>query len=342
MKRLLFAFGLVVAAWLPTPAQDPLPPAPAATPITPRRFEVATIGSGAPEVLVWFGAATPDEAQLKFRRALAEAYRRDFVPGSGRVHLVVDLGPSGDESCAFDADFPSVLGSAGPADCLTRADAGALAAYLVAHPALVGMLRLEPGAPVESPDLLRETLQQTDLKDRSLQAFRYVGLGLTELRAGVALADPGQPEPFAGARFALDEALLMAHVQLRPAVLAVTQLGGELWQLDLLLQAPDLSPVRPDPARIYPRARLHMAVTPAESQALLVELAWRRPDATTYERLATREGAFAFPDGSLPSGATLRLVVRVPAAAAETGGVEVSLDAGRAGIARCRLDLSAP
>lgn len=371
---LLTILGLTLTA---SAAQDvPTEPALEVPPEVERRFEVATIGSGAPEVLAWFGPLEPDAAELTWRRALVDTYRKGYELGSGRVHVVMDLGPSGPSERAFSQDFPSVLGTPGPAECLTRFDSRALAQYLVANPKIVGIVRLEAeaasGTAAVQLDLQSDRTELVMPRDRSLRAFRYFGLGLREVHAGYTLpAEVGSvaEETSRLVREALDLTRELARARIQPAPGAVTHLGGELWQLDLVLAAPELHPERPDSNRTYPTTRLSLSiVTPAvapkaEDPALpenpengsepavlpappaapeLVELAWRAPGAETFARLVPRGGAFGFPDGDLPNGVTLRLVVRLPETTPDPSGtdqVEVLLDAARAGYARCVFDL---
>jgi len=340
--RLLMTLALFVshASWASAaPVQAESVPLPA------RHFEVDVIGSGAPEVLVWFGAKEPSANELGKRRALAAELRADLEPGRGSFHIVVDLGP-GEKTTPFGLDFPIVqtgVATRFQPTCLQRSDARALASYLVSAPSLAGVVELPPLRPgLASPT------------GGNLPSFLRIGLGLERRLPQVPAALPGetQAQATAGALVAVLDA---ARAGLAPVANAATHLGGDLWQFDLSLRAPQLVHVRPDPARTYPAVRLalsmaawgdEIATPPAEGEApleaapaeapVLVELAWRAPGEEAFERLVVRRGTFAFPDGNLPAGAELRVVARVPISIED---VEFTLDAGRAGRAACTLAL---
>jgi hypothetical protein len=314
----------------------------------PRHFEVEVAGSGAPELLVWFGPQEPSAKELGARRELAAALQKELGAGRGRVHLVIDLGPA-ENSVAFGLDFP--IAQAGGAtrfqpNCLLRPDSRAFAEYLVTAPALVGLVELPASRP--------GTAQATG---GNLPGFLRIGLGLKELTPEVALAPPAESQVTLTVDAVL-AAMERARAHVRPAEDAVVHLGSDLWQLDLVLGTPELAQLRPDPERTYPRTRLTLALAawgevppaaaptvgetdsaPAQDPAPapeLVELAWRTPDRTAFRRLAITGGSFVFPGGDLPEGAVLRLIARVPAGIDD---VEVTLDTKRAGRATCNLSL---
>lgn len=316
--------------------QDELADEAPSAPAPGRQFEVLQVGSGTPQLLVWFGPKEPSGEELSARGALADELRRVLVPGEGSVHLVVDLGPSA-STPAFGLDFPIV--QAGPATrfqprCFARPDSRALASYLVANPRLAGLVALPP----ERPGI-------ASAPGGNLPGFLRIGLGLLQRVPRVPAPQDGQSQVQVTAGV-LRELLARARARLMPAPGAATHLGGELWQVDLELTGPQLNRVQPDPARTYPATRLRLDFQPvtapvaegdsAPESPKLIELAWRAPGEDAFKRLALRAGAFTLPLESLPKGAELRVVARVPGS---MDALEVRLDTGRAGLVSCRVPL---
>lgn len=331
-------------------------------------FELATVGSGAPEVFVWFGPdeRSADASRLAERRALVDRLRADVEPGTGRFHVLVSAGPKGAAEVAFDRDFPRMelpSEDASEADdaVFQRQDSRALASYLTreaaggAGPVLMvraSSAATDAGAQVPTP--------------RGLERFarRGMGMGLAHF--------PWQPPAGEELAPALDAArdVLFAHraaVRLGLTAGELVQLGGDLFQVDLTLAGlgalPD--PATLDPRRTYARSRLALGLTstlvaPPENTpeieatsdsgaqraasagavAEAVELALQPTSDAPFERLPKRAAAgerFVLDRSQEPR--TLRLVLRIPAGVER---VELTLDSSRFGAARVSLARPVP
>jgi len=331
-------------------------------------IELATVGSGAPEVFVWFGLdeQVVEPSELAARRALVERLRADMEPGTGRFHVLVQAGPKGAAEVAFDQDFPDMAlpseDGAGveKAPVFQRQDTRALASYLTREAASGGgpvlMVRAAtdgtdsaPGAPVP----------------RGFERFARRGLAMGLARFPWASSATGVDDAALDTMLeAAEAALFVQRDSVRLALTAgeLIQLGGDLFQVDLSLAGlgalPD--PAALDPRRTYARSRLALGLTsvlapPPEGApeieapgdegttsepairlaAEAVELALQSTPNAPFERLSKRAAnGERFVLGRAQGPRTLRLVVRIPQGVER---VELTLDSSRFGAAPVSL-----
>lgn len=364
----LAAFVVVSSSLTPATAATP-GPVPALrslaaqeTPAAPTAFEVATVGSGSPEVFVWFGPdvldveGALDPTELAARRALVDGLRERVAPGDGRFHVLVAAGPAApageDPAANFDTDFPRMELPGEPpaivAPVFRRLDSRAVASYLVRQvntgAGVSAVLRANFTAPVN------ESGEAQPFAPGSLERFAHVGLGTDTLPFAFTLADP--TESLTELLAARDRARLTWRV----ADGGLTHLGGTLYQVDLQLSAPELAPVPTDPRRTYPRPRFELAVessfvvpqaselviegaveeaslkTKTQQPARVVELAVRAAADEDFGRVP-RDGA-RFQLGHLTNATTLRVVLDFPN---DVESVQLRLNAGRMGSASLEL-----
>lgn len=316
-------------------------------------FEVATIGSGAPEVFVWFG---PDETaliepgELSARRALVEALRAAAQPGRGRFHVLVAPGPRDPELVAFQHDFPDMRLDGEPKraelarDAFQRQDTRAIASYLVRHANTGGGLAaiLRANAP---------EAQSLPAPQGSLERFAHVGLGLG------TRGWTWQPDDLDAVVTELTKLRNTARLTWRVLPNGIEHLGGDLYQVDLELGAPALAPAVVDPRRTYPRPNFRLTLTstyavrppeapviegtgedatvaPKRVPAALVELAARASTEATapFERIARTGERFRL--APFAARSTVRVVLRFPEG---VESVALELDGARMGTAQVSI-----
>lgn len=113
------------------------------------------------------------------------------------------------------------------------------------------------------------------------------------------------------------------------APLAVEAMGGNLWQVELTLRAPELQITPADPNRTYPRDSFQVnldwgpatSVDGSEELPTLAYLAWRSMGSDHFELLQSHSGRFRFPNGDIPKDVSLRLVIQADGGAGRLMGL---------------------
>ena len=354
------ALGLLLALiWMaPLHAQDP----DAAQAV---RFEVATVGSGAPELFVMLGDMdTPLKPEERAeRRAIAEALRQSMAPGKGRIHLLVDPGPRDLSVGPFRGDFPAMFSNPATVRAMAtdfvepfrRQDTRALASYLVRH--IRGAegpgIRTIVMARTESYEPQSRTTTVKIPGPRSFEAFAAYGLGAGLLPG---IWEPNQPE---GAAAELLRLLELQRVQLTVMPEGLVHLGGDLYQVDLSLSIEGLGRgalPNNDERRLFPQDSYRLELIATQSlqaqpvvegyteeqvdaqkkaaKAEIIELAYCPPYAEPFTRVAGTLERFTLPQPQALPAYVLRVILRYPDGVAS---VRLELDAGTWGRAQVEL-----
>ena len=358
MKALIQLLVLALFWAAPVYAQDPAAP-------DPVRFEVATVGSGAPELFVMFGdmdvpLAAGERAE---RRAIAEALRQVISPGNGRVHLLIDPGPRDLSAGTFRGDFPAMFSNPATVRALAtdfvepfrRQDSRALASYLVRHirgaegPGIRTIVIAQPEAvdPANRPGSIKVP------GPRSFEAFATYGLGAALVPGNWP---PKQPEAAATELLRLLE-LQRVHLSVQPE--GLVHLGGDLYQVDLYLSIEGLGRGRlpnNDERRLFPQDSYGLQLTATQSlqaqpvvegssedkagapkksaKAEIIELAFCPPYSEPFTRVSGTLERFALPQPEGLPAYVLRVILRYPEG---VESVRLELDAGTWGRSQVEL-----
>ena len=166
----------VVEAEAPAePATDPeaqpvgRPPFADPSPLESTDPVVSVVGTGAPEVLVWFEGDRPGLEELSWRLGVAAALGEQLDPGKGTVHVLVDTG-----------QLPEGVGVQ-----------GYVFEYLVQQPRVVTLGKLIHGPP---PALRRRPVEQTRRNQRLQQSRSHGMLSSMDPSGARLLMDQGIEE----------------------------------------------------------------------------------------------------------------------------------------------------